>query len=175
MIRFDKSDGSITIDFAAGPVRLHAPTFGGLKRLRAERVRLARVAQDKITAWEVEHPGPEDQGVEGEDGFVPADPIEVARHAEDRILALEAASLESTEAWWRLIFDGDETFKKLAESSVPTDVDDWPASLLFDIRPVIAPNSSLDVILSAQSTPDRVVRFWGEGRSSSGPGNGPTL
>lgn len=172
MISFDKTDGSVTIDFAAGPVRLHAPTFGGLKRLRAERVRLARAAQDKLTAWDADHPAPEDVGTEGEPGFEPADEAEVARRAEDRVMAAEQANLEATEAWWRLVLVGDDSFKKLAEGPVPDDVDEWPAGLLYDVRQIIPPNSSLDVILAAQSTPDRMVRHWGEVHSAPGSGSG---
>lgn len=168
MIRFDKTDGSITIDFVSGPVRVHAPTFGGLKRLRAERVRLARQAQDKLKAWEAEHPEPEDHGTLGEDDYVPADPDAAARYNEDRVIAAEQINLEAIEVWWRLVLQGDESFKKLADGPVPDDVDEWPAFLLYDIRPAIPPNSSLDVILSAQSTPDRVVRHWGEPSAAMG-------
>lgn len=166
MIEFDNSDGSMVIEFPQGAVRVKAPTFGGFKRLRAERVRLARVAQDQLTAWEAEHPVPEGDDV---------DPVEIARHAEDRILAVEAANLTATEAWWRLLLVGDDTFKGLAETPVPEDVDDWPPSLLVDIRPAIPAGSSVEVILSAQSMPDQWMRHVGLGRSRSGPMNGAAI
>lgn len=169
MITFN-ADGSTTIDFPDGPVTVKAPSFGGLKRLRAERVKLARTAQDDTARWETEHPAPE--GTDDD----PPDPTAVGRHAEDRSLAAEAANLASTVAWWTLLLRGDDTFKGLAEGTVPSDPDDWPAALLYDIRPVIPPNSSLDVILSAQSTPDRWMRHVGEGhaRYGSGPNAGQT-
>lgn len=172
MISFDKTDGSVTIDFVSGPVRLHAPTFGGLKRLRADRVRLAREAQDKMAVWDTDHPVPEERGTFGEPGYEPPDEAAMARRAEDRVLASEQVNLEATEAWWRLVLIGDESFKKLADSPVPDDVDEWPAGLIFDVRQIIPPNASLDLLLAAQSTPDRLVRHWGEVHSAPGSGSG---
>lgn len=165
MITFN-DDGTTTIDFAGGPVTVRPPTFGALKRLRSERVRLARKAEDEIAAWEAAHPEPVGEGDEE------PDPTAVTRRAEDRALAAEAANLGGTVAWWRLVLLGDDTFQRLSEGPVPDDPDDWPAALLYDVRPVIPPNSTIDVILSAQSMPDQWVRHVGNGRSRSTNGAG---
>lgn len=162
MIRFNE-DGTTTIDFDTGPVTVRPPTFGGLKRLRSERVRLARKAEDDITAWDAANPAPDEDA-----GLV--DPAAVTRRAEDRALAAEEANLAGTVAWWKLLLLGDDTFKKLSDGAVPEDPDEWPAALLYDVRPVIPPNSSLDVILSAQSLPDQWVRHVGNGRRPSTTG-----
>lgn len=162
MITFN-SDGTTTIDFDSGPVTVKPPTFGGLKRLRSERVRLARKAEDEIAAWDAAHPIPDDDAAD-------ADPLAVTRRAEDRAIAAEEANLAGTVAWWRLVLLGDDTFKRLSEGTVPEDPDEWPAALLYDVRPVIPPNSSLDVILSAQSLPDQWVRHVGNGRRPSTAG-----
>lgn len=164
MIRFNE-DGTTTIDFDSGPVTVKPPTFGGLKRLRSERVRLARKAEDDIAAWDAANPDPSE--VDGD-----PDPAAITRRAEDRALAAEEANLAGTVAWWNLLLLGDDTFKPLADGPVPEDPDEWPAALLYDVRPVIPPNSSLDVILSAQSLPDQWVRHVGNGRSRSGSTNG---
>lgn len=170
MLTFNE-DGSTDIDFPDGPIHVHAPTFGSLKRLRSERVRLSRIAQDQLAAWENEHPEPTGES-DGENDTSEPDPVAVARRAEDRIVAAEGFNLAATEAWWRLLLVGDDTFKGLADSAVPENTDDWPAALLFDIRPIIPPNSSVEVILSAQSMPDQWMRHAGNGRSRSGPTNG---
>ena len=47
-------------------------------------------------------------------GDEPPDPTESLRRAEDRIVAAEQFNLASTEAWWRLVLIGDDTFQKLA-------------------------------------------------------------
>lgn len=159
-------DGSTTIDFAESVVRIKPPTFGALKRLRAERVRLARQAEAEIAEWDAAHPAPE--ATDDEE----VDPLAVQRHTEDRSLAAEEANLNGTIGWWKLLLVGDDTFKGLAEDPVPEDPDEWPAALLYDVRPVIPPNSSLDVILSSQSAPDRWVRHVANFRSRSGHTNG---
>lgn len=153
MISFDESDGSTTIQFPDGPVRIRPPRFGELRRLRAERNRLARAAVEQIAAWDAEHPEPEGD---------PVDPAVLVRYREDRVMAVEEINLESTVAWWRLILLGDDTFGKLSETPVPSDVDLWPAALLFDIRPLVPANSTIDVLMSAQSTPDRWIRHVGK-------------
>lgn len=165
MIRFN-DDGSSDIDFPNGVVHVRPPTFGGLKRLRSERVRLARRAQDRLTEWESAHPIPVGEGDEE------PDPTEVARRAEDRIIEAEEANLDATEQWWRLLLIGDDSFKALADGSVPDDVDEWPAAMLYDMRPIPPANASVDVLLSSQSAPDRWVRHVANFRSSSGPTNG---
>lgn len=166
MIRFN-DDGTTTIDFPDGPVTIRPPTFGALKRLRAERRTLARKAEDQIAVWDEANPEPEPSEEPSD-----AEIVAVARRAEDRQFAAEEANLAATVAWWRLILLGDDTFKKLADGPVPENPDDWPAALLFDVRPVIPPNSSLDVILSAQSVPDQWVRHVGNAHSRSGHTNG---
>lgn len=158
MISYDKTDGSIVIDFPDGPVRVMPPTFGGLKRIKAERVRLVRAAQDAAARWETDNQAPD-----VEDATV------TARHAEDRLLKVEELNIGVTEGWWRLILLGDEGFHMKIEGTVPPDPNDWPAGLLYDIRPIPQPNASLAELLDAQSTPDKVVRHWGEAHSRPGP------
>jgi len=169
MITFNE-DGSSDIDFPNSVVHVKPPTFGSLKRLRAARVQFAREAQDKITAWEAEHPEPQGEG-EGDEA-TPADPVAVARHVEDRIVATEEANLEATEKWWRLLLIGDESFKALADGNVPDNVDDWPAAMLYDVRPIPPAGATVEMLLSSQSAPDRWVRHVANFRSSSGPTNG---
>lgn len=169
MIRFN-DDGSSDIDFPTGMVHVQPPTFGGLKRLRAERVRLSREAQDKLTAWDAEHPEPPGEG-EGDDA-TPPDPVAVARRIEDRVIAAEEANLEATEKWWRLLLVGDDSFKALADGNVPENVDEWPAAMLYDVRPIPPAGATVEMLLSSQSAPDRWVRHVANFRSSSGPTNG---
>lgn len=163
MIHFHE-DGSSTIDFPNGPITIKAPTFGALKRLRSERVRLARKSEDDLAQWDAQNPEP---GGEGDNS---PDPVAIGRHKEDRVVAAEQFNLAATEAWWRLILLGDDTFKCLAEGDVPEDVDEWPSALIFDVRPVVPPGATLDVLLSAQSAPDRWVRHVANFRSRSGNG-----
>lgn len=166
-------DGTIQIDgFPDGPVTVRPPTYGGLKRLRAERVRVARDAEDKIDRWEAEHPAPEGEEAD-------TDPHAATRREEDRLIAIQDANHEAAIGWWRLILVGDDSFAKLADGKVPDDADDWPAELIFDVRPLLprlpeGQTHSVETIMAAQSTPDRIMRHFGLGRSrsSSGESNG---
>lgn len=154
-----QDDGSITIDFGANAVRVKAPTFGGMKRLRAERVRLARDAAESTAKWRAEHPAPE-----GDDD---ASAVEIGLYNQEVVLATEEANLVASVAWWRLVLVGDDTFKKLAEADVPADTDEWPADLLYDFRSLPRPGATLDDLLAAQSLIEQVFRWWGKGRSRS--------
>lgn len=162
MLTFE-DDGSITIDFPDGPVRVKPPTFGGLKRLKADRVRFARTAQDAMLAWEEANPAPDAE-----------DAVATSRWAEDRIMATDDAHLAAAVSWWSEVLLGDESFKTLVESgSVPPDPDEWPAGLLYDFKPPLPAlqgdaKYTTDQLLSLQSMPDQALRHWGNGRCRSG-------
>lgn len=145
-------DGSITIDFAAGPVTVSAPTFGAMKRLRSDRVKLARQSADDTAKWEADHPRPE--------GDNEATAAEVVRWNEDRLLATEEANLAGSVAWWRLVLVGDDTFKRLTDDPVP-DPDEWPAALIYDFRAIPREGATFDELLAAQPLIERVFRHWG--------------
>lgn len=188
MIHFSKEDGSVTIDFASGPVKVLAPNFGALRRLRADLAKFRREASDTALAWDKEHPAPKPKkkrkppakateeiaAPDEPDDEEPADPIAVARHAEDAFAVVEEANVEASVKWWRLILVGDESFQRLAETPVSENPDEWPAALLYDFRPPLpvllnGQKYTTEQLMTVMSTPDRVVRHWGEARSRSGP------
>lgn len=157
VIQFNE-DGTLDIDFPQGKVTVRPPTFGGMKRLRADRTRFAQRAADEMRQWEIDHPAPPED----------AEVADLARHAENRLEATEATNLAASVDFWKLVLLGDETFQKLADGPVPSDPDDWPASLLYDFRAIVPKDATVEQLLGAQPLPDQWFRHVGNSRSRSG-------
>lgn len=161
MLTYLDSGEIIIDDFPDGEVTVRPPRFGAMKRLRAERARLARAGETQIAAWDAEHPTGDDD-----------EPEVRARRATDRLLAVEAINLDAAAEWWKLVLLGDDSFAGLADGKVPADTDDWPASLIYDFRPILKADAPVEAVLEAQPLVDQVFRHWGKGRSRSGATNG---
>lgn len=181
MLTYEHDSGDIVIDFPDGPVRVKPPRFGAMKRLRAERHRLAWESEDAIAAWETDHPEPALPALL-EDGTTDVAATAewsrvVTRRRSERDAFQETTQLDGSVRWWRLCLEGDDTFKGLAVDPVPADADDWPGDLLYDFRPVVRkPVAELTVeeLEELQPTIDQVFRHWGKARSRSGRTNGQT-
>ncbi len=166
-------DGSLQIDFGEGvPTTIQPPKFGAMKRLRAERDKLAINGAKMIAALGGEPEPPEiPEPVEGEELPEQSDDerrmaaIDLATRQREYNRAVEEINLNVSVQWWRLVLIGDETFKGLASPAPPDDPDEWPAGLLFDIKPIPRnADGSINFAGIEPSLLDRIFQHWGKAR-----------
>lgn len=160
MLTFDDETGNVIIEGFDLPVVLRPPKYGHMKRLKAERNRIAEETRQRSLAL----PAIPDPG--DEEGVNDADTR--ARLGRERVEMIEQLNLDTMEQFWRFIFFGDDSCVGLADPAPPVDADEWPAELLFDSRPIIRGDNGVPIV-TAESVFDRMFTHWGKVRSRSGP------
>lgn len=160
-LTFDEETGNIVIDFPDAPhkedriVTVRPPKYGALKRLRAEREKIANEANRQMEDLP-EIPAP----IESDDPeLVKADAEERTKLGNERLKAITEINEQTMATWWKFVLSGDDAFAGLADRPIPADVDDWPSELLIDFR-----ESPLMPMIV-----DRMFQHWGKVRSRSGP------